>query len=319
MAPSQPCNPVSRHSRATFSGLALLAAACGPGQQEARLGDLPLESGQVVQDCRLGYRTFGTLNAERSNTVLLVPWFLGRSADLARQVGPGRMVDSARYFVVAVDAIGGGVSTSPSNSEAQPGQAFPAYSVRDLVEAQHRLLRRELGITHLRAVVGTSLGGMQVFQWVTTHPDFMDKAVAIVGSPRISVDERRRWLEHASTVLAESRWRRAAGALGRGQPLGALRALREDPIDNARQAGCLASADVSAAFGGSLERAAAAVRARTLVVVSQRDETVDPGPAVEFARLADARLLELEGRCGHDAPACEKNTLWPAIDRFLAE
>lgn len=308
-----------RHSWATFPGLALLATACGPGQQVARLGDLPLESGQEVRDCRLGYRTFGTLDAERSNAVLLLPWFLGRSAELARHVGPGRMVDSSRYFVVAVDAIGSGVSTSPSNSQAQPGQAFPVYSVRDLVEAQHRLLTRELGITHLRAVVGTSLGGMQVFQWVTAHPDFMDKAVAIVGSPRIPAQERRRWLEHASAALSEPRWRRAAGALGRGQPLGALRVLRDHPIDHARQAGCLASTDVSAAFGGSLERAAAAVHARTLVVVSQRDETVDPGPAVAFARLAGARLLELDGRCGHDAPACQKRRLWPAVDHFLAE
>jgi homoserine O-acetyltransferase/O-succinyltransferase len=314
-----PGAPASRRSWATLPGLVLLGAACGPGQQVARLGDLPLESGQVVRDCRLGYRTFGGLDAARSNAVLLIPWFLGRSAELARHVGPGRLVDSRRYFVVVVDSIGGGVSTSPSNSEAQPGPAFPRYTVRDMVEAQHRLLTAKLGIAHLRAVVGTSLGGMQVFQWMTAHPGFMDKAVTIAGSPRISALERRRWLDEASAVQAEARWRRAAGALRRWRPQDAFRALRDDPMDHARQAEAVATTDVSASYGGSLERAATAVRTRTLVVVSERDETVDPGPAMEFARLTGARLLVLDGRCGHDAPACEKGTLWPAVDRFLAE
>ena len=98
-----------------------------------------------------------------------------------------------------------------------------------------------------------------------------------------------------------------------------MRTLRDDPLDQARQAEALASTDVSAPFGGSLERATSAVRARLMVVVSQRDETVEPGPATEFARLVGADMLVLDGRCGHDAPACEKGTLWPAVDRFLAQ
>ena len=296
-----------------------MAPVFGPRLQVACLGDLPLENGQAVQGCHVGYRTFGRLDAKRSNAVLLIPWFMGRSGELVRHVGPRRMVDSSRYFVVAVDALGNGVSTSPSNSQAQPGQAFPMYSVRDQVEAQYRLLTRVLGITHLRAVIGTSFGGMQVFQWITTHAEFMDRAVAVVASPRILPEERCRWLEGAGAVVAESRLRRAARALGGGQPLGALRALRDHPVDQARQAECLASTDVTAAFGGSLERAAAEIRALTLVVVSQVDETVNPGPATEFARLAGARLLELDGRFGHDAPARQKETLWPAIDQFLTE
>lgn len=300
-------------------GLSLSALACGPGQRTAYLGDLPLESGQVIRDCSLGYRTFGRLDDTASNAVLLLPWFLGRSADLARHVGPGRLLDSSRYYVIAVDTLGNGVSTSPSNSRAQPGDEFPRYTVRDVVEAQHRLLTRELGIAHLRAVVGTSMGGMQVFQWMTAHPLFMDKAVAVVASPRVPAEERRRWLERSAAVRAESPWRRAAAALLRLEPLDALRALRSDAVDYARQAEALASTDVSAPFSGSLEQAAAAVRADALVVVSARDEVVDPQAAREFAHLIGARLLELDGRCGHDAPGCEKRVLWPAVGRFLAE
>lgn len=296
----------------------LSAAAFGPGQRTAHLGDLLLESGQVLRDCALGYRTFGRLDAA-SNAVLLLPWFLGRSAEMARHVGPGRLVDSSRYFVVAVDALGNGVSTSPSNSRAQPGDEFPGYTVRDVVEAQHRLLTRELGIDHLHGVIGISMGGMQVFQWMTAHPTFMDKAVSIVGSPRVPAEDRRQWLERSASVRSAPPWRRAAVALLRGQPLGALQALRFDAVDYARQADALATTDVSAAFGGSLERAAAAVRASALVVVSEQDEIVDPRAAREFARLVGAQLLELDGRCGHNAPSCEKRVLWPAVDRFLAE
>jgi homoserine O-acetyltransferase len=300
-------------------GLSLSALACGPGQRTAYLGDLPLESGQVLRDCSLGYRTFGRLDETASNAVLLLPWFMGRSADLSRHVGPGRLLDSTRYFVIAVDALGNGVSTSPSNSRAQPGDEFPRYTVGDAVEAQHRLLTRELGIAHVRAVVGTSMGGMQVFQWMTAHPLFMDKAVSVVGSPRVPAEDRRRWLERSASVRAEPPWRRAAAALLRFQPLAALETLRFDAIDYARQAEALMSTDVSSAFGGSLEQAAATVRARALVVVSARDEVVDPQAAREFAGLIGAQLLELDGRCGHDAPSCEKRVLWPAVDRFLAQ
>jgi len=298
--------------------LALVAPVFGPRLQVACLGDLTLENGQAIRSCHLGFRTFGRLDATCSNAVLLIPWFLGRSGELSRHVGPRRMVDSSRYFVIAVDALGNGVSTSPSNSQAQPGQRFPVYSVRDQVEAQYRLLTRVLGIAHLRAVIGTSFGGMQVFQWITTYADFMDRAVAVVASPRLLPEERRRWREGAGAAMAKSRLLRAARALGAGQPLGALRAIRDHPVDRARQAKCLASTDVTAAFGDSLERAAAEVRAWTLVVVSQGDEAVNPGPATDFARLVGARLLELDGRFGHDAPARQKGTLWPAIDHFLS-
>jgi homoserine O-acetyltransferase len=301
-----------------LEALAVLGAGCRSEQRFADIGDLPLASGAVVRDCRIGYRTFGTLNAGRTNAVLLLPWFMGRSVELARHVGPGRLVDSSRYYVVAVDGLGAGVSTSPSNSGAQPGAAFPSYSVRDMVEAERRLVL-QLRIDRLRAVVGTSLGGMQVFEWLTAFPDAAERGVAIAGSPRLPEAERARWREDARATATRPRWKRAAEAAARAAPLAAWRALGQDPIDYARQAECVASADVTSGRGESLADSAARVRARVLVVVSPTDEMVDPGPAIEFARLAGATLLRLEGRGGHDAPAREKGRLWPAVDRFLAE
>jgi len=105
--------------------------------------------------------------------------------------------------------------------------------------------------------------------------------------------------------------------LQRGAPRDAFRQLIIDPDDFDRQAGAMAALDVSAPFGGSMQRAVAAVRARLLVVVPERDDAVDPAPALEFARLARAEVLVLDGRCGHRAPACERGAVQGAVARFL--
>jgi homoserine O-acetyltransferase len=99
-------------------------------------------------------------------------------------IGPGRALDTNRFFIVATDAIGNGLTTSPSTSTVQPRMQFPRYAIRDMVASQHRLLTEHLGISHVVAVVGPSMGGMQVLQWGVSHPQFMDSLVAIVPLAR---------------------------------------------------------------------------------------------------------------------------------------
>jgi homoserine O-acetyltransferase len=302
----------------TPASFALTFLACAPPQRTAHLGDVPLEGGGVLRDCRIGYRTFGRLNAARSNAVLVPSWAMGTSADLARQLGPGRLVDTSRHFVVAVDVPGNGVSSSPSNSDLQPDESFPSLTVRDVVEMQRRLLADVLHVDRLEAVVGISFGGMQAFEWAASHPGMIDAAVAIAASPRTTAAERERWLGSARALFARSRWRRAASALGRFEPRGAWGELLVDPHDYALQAQAVAAHDVSASFAGSLERAAAAAaRTRLLIVVSPTDEVVDPAPALAFAALSHAQVVQLDGRCGHRATSCDKATLYRAVDAFL--
>jgi homoserine O-acetyltransferase len=303
------------HVRALWVPL-LAALACGAPQQSFDLGDFALESGEVIRGCRIGYRTHGTLDAKASNAVLVIPWLMGTSGELGAQIGPGKLVDSSRYFVVAVDGLGNGVSSSPSNSKAQSGGSFPPFSIRDMVESEHRLVTRGLGLQHLHAVVGISAGGMQVFQWATAHPRFFDKAVAVAGSPRSTPAERASWSSLGGDGR-EPEWKRAARAARHGSPVEAARQLRIDPDDLAQQARAIAGLDVSAPFGGSMERAAAAVQAESLVVVSRRDEVVDPAPALELARLLGSEVVLLDGRCGHRATVCEKDALWRAVEGFL--
>jgi homoserine O-acetyltransferase len=287
-------------------------------QRTAHLGEFPLESGDVIQDCRIGYRTRGRLNPSRSNAVLVVPWFQGESRQLVRHVGRGKLVDSSRYFVIAVDALGNGISSSPSNSDAQRGRDFPTFTIRDMVESEYQLVTRAIGLTHLRAVVGISMGGMQVFQWVTAYPHFMDKGVSIVGSPQTQTDDRLRWRAYIASLQETSVGMRVSLALSRGKPRTAFKELLIETDDHSRQGQAIAAHDVATPFGGSMTRAAAAIRAELLVVGTWGDREVNPKPAFEVARMVNAEVLELDGRCGHQAPSCEQAMLWPAVERFLS-
>ena len=330
--------------------LPLVAAAATPSSwlQVASLGDLKLESGETIRDCRIGYRTMGTLNAAKSNAVLFPTWFSGSSEDLIQFMSADGMVDPARYFGIAVDALGDGVSSSPSNSSQQPRMRFPKFSVRDMVNAEYKLVHDVIGIPHLRAVMGISMGGMQTFQWVVAYPDFMDKAVPIVGSPRLTSIDLLLWNAEADAITESVGWNggnyehappmRAVGEMhafalttptyrARETPPGQFPQFRKDidekPLgrmdanDWLRQLQAMISLDVSKPYGESMARAAHAVKAKMLVVSAVQDHMVNPGPALEFAKEIDAPAIRLESDCGHLSPSCESKTLYPRVRAFL--
>jgi homoserine O-acetyltransferase len=143
-------------------------------------GDLKLESGEAIKDFSISYVTHGTLNAKKSNAILMVTAISGNHHRLDFMIGPGKALDPDKYFIICTDAIGNGLTTSPSNSKAQPRMAFPKFTIRDMVESQYSLLKEKFGIDHVVAVVGPSMGGMQALQWGVSHPDYMDALVAMV-------------------------------------------------------------------------------------------------------------------------------------------
>src|SRR3954447_1877291 len=151
-----------------------------PPHQAFAESDLKLESGEVIRDFSISYVTHGTLNAKKSNAILMVTAISGNHHRLDFMIGPGKALDTDKYFIVCTDAIANGFSTSPSNSKAQPRMQFPKFTIRDMVQSQYRLMKEKLGIDHVVAVVGPSMGGMQVLQWGVSHPDYMDALVAMV-------------------------------------------------------------------------------------------------------------------------------------------
>jgi homoserine O-acetyltransferase len=163
--------------------LGLPAAAHTPQQpphQSFAEGDLKLESGEAIRDFSISYVTHGKLNEKKSNAILMVTAISGNHHRIDFMIGPGKALDPDKYFIVCTDAIANGLTTSPSNSKTQPRMAFPKFTIRDMVESQYRLVKEKLGIDHVVAVIGPSMGGMQVLQWGVSHPDYMDALVAMV-------------------------------------------------------------------------------------------------------------------------------------------
>src|SRR5690242_15986004 len=145
-----------------------------PPHQKYEMGDFKLESGEVIRDFALSYVTHGTLNADKSNAILMVTAIGGNHHRIDYLIGPGRALDPTKYFIIATDAIGNGLTTSPSNSNAQPRMQFPKFNIRDMVNSQQRLITEKFGITKLVTVIGASMGGMQALQWAVSYPNMMD-------------------------------------------------------------------------------------------------------------------------------------------------
>jgi homoserine O-acetyltransferase len=320
-------------------------------EQFAELGDFKLRDGSIIQDFRLGYRTLGKLNAERSNAILWPTWLGGKSEDLLKFLGPGKVVDTTNYFVILVDAIGNGISSSPSNSKKQALMKFPMFGIRDMVEAEHRLVTEVLHLPHLRAVMGISMGGMQTFEWVVTYPDFMDVAIPMAGSPQSTSFDKLLWTSQIDAIELDPAWNNGnpTGPLTRGfaisEEIGqmnltspAYHVAHTSPkafdayvaelkksaggdgglaSDYIRQRQAIIALDIPGELGVSLAEAAKKVRARLLVIVSPQDHMVNPTPAQEFAAAIGAPVITLDSPCGHISLDCI--SVGPTVSRFLAE
>lgn len=164
--------------------------AFSPDQAPHRLWrtarDFTLDSGETIRDFAISYVTHGRLNEARSNTVLMVTAIGGNHHRLDFLIGPGKGLDPQAQFIVCVDAIGNGLTSSPSNSLHQPRMAFPRFTIRDMVRSQHLLLTEHLGIDRVRAVIGPSMGGMQALQWGVSYPDFMEGLIPIAPLAKVA-------------------------------------------------------------------------------------------------------------------------------------
>src|SRR3954452_16282075 len=116
-----------------------------PPHQSYKMGDFQLESGEVIKDFSISYVTHGKLNEKKSNAVLMVTAISGNHHRIDFMIGPGKALDTDKYFIVCTDAIGNGLTSSPSNSKAQPRMQFPKFTIRDMVESQYLLVKQKFG------------------------------------------------------------------------------------------------------------------------------------------------------------------------------
>lgn len=324
----------------------LMTSACAKEQQHADLGELALTNGQQLKSLNMGYRTFGTLTPERDNAVVLLTWFGGQSEQVARLVGEDGLIDPDTHFVILIDALANGVSSSPSTSASQPRAAFPVISIADMVAASKRLLEEEFALEHVHALVGLSMGGMQVFEWIVHDPEFADRAVIIQGSPRLTPHDLLLWQSTAEAIrldpafnggnYTEQPARRALyyiAVLSGQTPAAVNRQMTRDQVlaiakdhrpvtgfdanDHLRQVDAMLAHDVARNFEGDLSAAAKRVTRPLLFVWNAQDHVVRPEPGLEFAASMKAEVLELPGDCGHGAHACELPMLGATVRRFL--
>ena len=141
------------------------------------ISEFTFENGEKFQNMKVGYSTHGTLNAEKSNAILITHGTSQNRNGYNLFIGSGKVLDTDKYFIIAVDAIGGGLSSQPKDGL---GTKFPKYTVRDMVRAQHDLVTKHLGISKLHAVGGPSMGAFQGLELGINYPDAMKGLMLIV-------------------------------------------------------------------------------------------------------------------------------------------
>ncbi len=297
-------------------------------------GDFRLESGEVIRDFNVSYVVHGDLGAAKDRVVLALSAIGSTHHRLDFLIGAGKALDPATCAVIAVDAIGNGITTSPSISMAQPGTAFPRFTIRDMVESQ-RLLLDHLGIGRLHGVVGASMGGMQALQWGVSHGKRMRKIVAMTPMARTTpwsaaINETARraimadpewasggtrgweaWVPHMQllagctpqllaerfeSVQAVRDWIDVRTAWWIGQGLA--------PVDWVYQSYAYDAHDVGGTpgFGGDTARALGAIEAATLVLAPPLD-LYNPAEAARWAasRIPSGQLVEIPSLWGHQS------------------
>ncbi|MEU5643262.1 alpha/beta fold hydrolase [Streptomyces milbemycinicus] len=179
------------------------------------LPDFPLETGGALAPARLAYQTHGELASDKSNAILLPTWFAGDHTSHEWLIGPGRPLDTDRYFVIVPDLFGNGLSSSPSNTPApQAGADFPHITMRDNVRAQHALVHGHFGIERLELVIGCSMGAQQTYQWAVSYPDMVARALPFCGSSK-TAPHNAVFIEGLRAVLtADPEWRQGRRAPG---------------------------------------------------------------------------------------------------------
>ena len=303
------------------------------------LGEVTLQSGVTLPNARLAYRTYGSLDADGGNVIVMPTFYTGTHARNEGYLRAVPALDPSRWFIVSIDMFGNGLSSSPSNT-APPfdGPRFPEVTLHDNVACQHRLLTEVLGVKRVALVFGWSMAGCQSYQWGAQFPDMVDAILPFCASARTS-PHNKVFLEGVKAALtADATF--AGGdyalppeaglkAFGRvyagwaySQTFYRERLHRElgfetfeellldwerdhldwDANDLLAKLRTWQLGDISAnrRHGGDFERALGAIRARAILVPCTTDLYFPPEDnAIEAAHMPNAELRPFDSPWGH--------------------
>jgi homoserine O-acetyltransferase len=269
---------------------AALAEELTPTQGDVILKDFHFRSGEVLPELRLHYRTFGQPRRDAqgvvTNAVVILHSTSGSSAQYLRPEFSGELfraggvLDAEQYFIVLPDSIGHGQSSKPS--DGLRGR-FPHYGYLDMVEAQYRLLTEGLGVSHVRLVMGASMGGMHTWLWGERYPDFMDALMPLASLPIQISGRNRAWRRVTMDAIRnDPAW---LGGDYTAQPPGLRTAVSmlylmgSNPTLRQQEAPTLAQSD--AVLEGWLDRVMPSFDANDLLYQVAASYDYDPGPGLE--------------------------------------
>ena len=307
-----------------------VAAAARAEPQIFNVYDFEFEDGSVLPELRVAYETYGTLSAGRDNVILLVHGTSGSRHSFDAMIGPAKTFDTDKNFVVTVDAIGGGDSSSPKDGL---GQDFPRYTIRDMMAAQHALVTRGLELPTLRAVGGSSMGSFVALEWGIHHPEMVRSLILLVPSPKTEPNFQLVVDLMTSVIALDPEWQggrytrnpveglRLAGMAYYPWVVSALyldrlpsRQLAKEIEESARafgnwdanslvlRYGASRAHDVSAPFGGDMSAALAQITAPTLVLPSASDRLLGLDGARRIRDgVKQASYAEIPSELGHRA------------------
>ena len=312
-----------------------------PDYEVFELGDVALQSGAVLPDAKLAYKTCGSLGAGRDNVIVMPTFYTGSHTRNEGYLRAVPALDPSRYFIVSVNMFGNGLSSSPSNTPPPfDGPRFPTVTLHDNVACQHRLLTEALGVERIALVLGWSMAGCQSYEWGAQFPGMVDAILPFCASARTS-PHNKVFLEGVKAALtADTAF---AGGDYAAPPVTGLKAfgrvyagwaysqtffrerlhrelgfetyedllldwerdhLAWDANDLLAKLRTWQLGDVSAneRYQGSFERALAAIRARAILVPCTTDLYFPPEDnAIEAKHMPNAELRPYDSPWGHCA------------------
>ncbi len=310
----------------------------GGVQNIVQIGDLKTVGGDTIRQCKVGYLLLGHFNPEKTNAILWPTWYTGTSNNVSKIIPS--IVDTSRFAVIVIDALGNGVSSSPSNTER-----FPKITIRDMVNSQHKLLVSHFGINHIYAVGGISMGGMQTLEWLVAYPEFMDKAISIVGTPKQSFRDLLLWqtelalIEQAKRINNPEELEHTRRRLSDIQFLelytpeyfekkyksndlqSIMSKLYKDEYYNIfnlhSQLEAMIDQDIYRSSGKGPDKIWEAVKANVLIIVAVNDHMVNPQNSIILANQISCKLELVDNECGHNLLDCGFVQVENAIHSFL--
>ena len=175
---------------------------------EFNLGNIKLLSGKVLKSAKLIYKTYGKLNKDSSNVVLLPTFYTGTHLRNEGFFGKNRAINPNKHFIISINMFGNGLSSSPSNTiKSQFGSLFPEITLWDNIYCQHKLIHEKLKIKKIALVAGWSMAGCQAYQWAAQYPKMVKAILPFSASSKISIHNYV-FLDGVKTaLLTDANWK----------------------------------------------------------------------------------------------------------------